>query len=369
MKEFAMIHFRKGKYVVDTTWPDGLRTRFRRPSRDKAEELEKRVDLAIVDDTWESLRANLKAPNDDHQLIAATFSDVADEYYRLWVIPRNRSAATKKSFLKRFKARFSRYQFGELRLQHVDSYIASRRKAGVGNASINRELSCLRHMFEWALDRQLIKRNPLGRLKKLKEEEWAGPEPTEEVIQAVFEKLEPRFLPLFVAIRETGGRLGELLDLEHWQIDRERRCVYFKRTKTDKVTTAPLTDRAMQAIDSVPALPGCRFVFYNAETGTRWFDVRKPWEAARTAAGYPWLRIRDLRPAFGREVARYGAPMHWIQSALGHQSVKTTEKYYAKFRPEAAAAGLLQYLENGRKAGTSNREPALAQPLAQGGKD
>jgi site-specific recombinase XerD len=364
-----MIYFRKGKYVVDTTWLDGLRTRFRRPSKDKAEELEKRIYLAVVDNTWESLRANLKTPMKNDHLIGGLFSDIADEYYDQWVVPRNRSTASKKSFLNRFKARFSRYQIGVIHLQHIDSYIASRRKAGVVNASINRELSCLRHLFKWAIDREIIHRNPLARLKKLKEEEWAGPEPTEEVIQAVFEKLQPRILPLFIVIRETGARLGEVLDLEHWQIDREHRVVRFKHTKTDKVTTAPLTNRAIEAIDSVLVLPGCSFVFYNPETRTRWFDIRKLWDSARTEAGYPWLRIRDLRPAFGREAARYGTPMHWIQSALGHQSVKTTEKYYAKFRPEAAAAGLLQCLEDGRKAGTSLPGSALAQPLAQGGKN
>lgn len=123
---------------------------------------------------------------------------------------------------------------------------------------------------------------------------------------------------------------------------------------------APLTDRALEAIESVPVLPGCPYVFYSPETKTRWFDVGKPWREARKAAGYPWLRIRDLRPAFGTEASERGVPMHFIQSVLGHSSVAVTEKYYAKFSPNAAAEFVRRTLESGRKQGS------LAQGLAQG---
>src|SRR5512143_1916395 len=71
---------------------------------------------------------------------------------------------------------------------------------------INRELACLRHMFPWAAKRGYVDRSPLEALALLEEQEWAGPKPTDEVVQAVFDKLDPRFLPIFVVIRETGAR-------------------------------------------------------------------------------------------------------------------------------------------------------------------
>ena len=54
--------------------------------------------------------------------------------------------------------------------------------------------------------------------------------------------------------------------------------------------------------------------------------------------------------------------MHFIQSVLGHGSVAVTERYYAKFRPDAAASAVRQALEAARKPKT------LAQGLAQGEK-
>ena len=130
---------------------------------------------------------------------------------------------------------------------------------------------------------------------------------------------------------------------------RQSSATFAKRTKNGKNTVAPLTQRALEAIDSFPPLAGCDYVFYNPETGDRWHDARRPWEAAREAAGYPWLRVRDLRPAFGIEASELGAPMHYIQSALGHGSVAVTERYYAKYDLRSAARQLLKVIEGGRQ--------------------
>ena len=334
------------------------------PSEEKVKELDLQIQLAVINKSCDSLRTTLKMPDGQKRVSAGLFGDIAEEYYQQWVLPRNKSTACRKTFLDRFKQRFGHLTLGAIRLRHADAYVAWRRQVGVVNASIKRELSCLRHLFEWAVDREFIDRNPLARLKRLEEQEWAGPCPTEEVIQAVFAKLDPRFLPIFTVIRETGARRGEVMGLERWQIDRDRRIVTFaKRTKNGKNTIAPLTDRALDAIDSIPVLPGCPYVFYNPQTRTRWQDIRKPWQTARKAAGYPWLRIRDLRPAFGIEASEKGVPMHFIQSVLGHSSVAVTERYYAKFSPAAAAGEVRRRLETGRKAGI------LAQNLAQGGQN
>jgi hypothetical protein len=57
------------------------------------------------------------------------------------------------------------------------------------------------------------------------------------------------------------ARRGEVLSLQRWQVDRERRIVTFsKRTKNGKTTIAMLTDKALEAIDCVRVLSGCAYV-------------------------------------------------------------------------------------------------------------
>jgi integrase len=325
-----------------------MRSRIRFNSEEDGNRKMLTIQLSFLDGTWATVRASLL---DGERKVAAnplSFAALADEYFKTWVETHNRSLASKKSFLKRFKKRFRDVPPRAFRMLHADRYIAWRKADGKTNATINRELACLRHMFAWACRRGYVDRNPLEELELLKQQEWAGPKPTAEIVGKVFEKLDPRLLPVFVLIRETGARRGEVLGLQHWQIDREARIITFTKTKTGKNTVAPLTTVALEAIDSVPPLPGCPYVFYNPETATRWSDARKPWEKARKEAGYPWLRVRDLRPAFAMEAADRGAPMHFIQSALGHGSVAVTERYYAKYDPNAAAKQLLRVIEGGR---------------------
>ena len=257
--------------------------------------------------------------------------------------------------------RWGKKPFRSINLTDVDKYVSDRKSDGVINATINRELACLSHLCTWARKRGYLSRNPLEDYEKLKEQEWAGPKPTDEAIRAVFNCLDTRFVPVFRFIRETGARRGEVLSLEHWQIDRASRQVEFaRRTKNGKNRLVGLTDQALEALDAVPPLPGCPHVFYNPETGTRWYDCRRPWEKAREAAGYPWLRIRDLRPALAIEVSEYGGEMHFLQSVLGHSSVAVTEKHYAKFSPGSAARATLRLIEGGRAAARRQEEERRA---------
>jgi integrase len=235
--------------------------------------------------------------------------------------------------------------------------LSNRQREGVCDATINREVACLRHLYAWGRKRGFVACNPLMDFEKLKEQEWAGPKPTDDVIEAVFARLDDLFLPIFRFIRETGARRDEVLSLQHWQIDRAHCLVEFaKRTQNGKNRLVGLTDLALEALDTIPLLPGCPYVFYNPETKTRWYDCRVPWEAAREEAGYPWLWIRDLRPAFATEVAELGGDLHFFQSVLGHSSVALTEKHYAKFSPRSAAQVTLRLIEGGRAARRQEQE-------------
>jgi site-specific recombinase XerD len=141
--------------------------------------------------------------------------------------------------IERFKRRFSSVPPQAFQLTHVDRYVQWQQKAGLKNASINRELSALRHMFSWAVKRGYLEANPIASIEKLQEQEWAGPKPTNDIVEAVLEKLDPRFLPVFTLIRETGARRGEVLTLQHWQIDRREKLITFaKQTKNGKNTVA-----------------------------------------------------------------------------------------------------------------------------------
>jgi len=90
------------------------------------------------------------------------------------------------------------------------------------------------------------------------------------------------------------------------------------------------------------------YVFYYPESLTRWHTCRDAWEEARKAAGFPWLRIHDLRHAYAIRLAESGCEMHYISEILGHHSIDFTRKRYAKFSPQSAARAVLKALESGK---------------------
>jgi integrase len=161
--------------------------------------------------------------------------------------------------------------------------------------------------------------------------------------------LKQRVIPLFTFLRETGCRREEGLSLKHHQIvlnSIPAVVVFSDNTKNGKDRQVPLTAKAIDAIKAMPK--GSKYVFYHPESLTRWDTAHKVWESAREAAGYPWLRIHDLRHAYGIKLAERGCAMHFISEVMGHHSIDYTRKQYARFSPESASRAVLQVLEGGK---------------------
>jgi integrase len=311
------------------------------PSIQKANEIAIRFQSALADGTWPELRRKLRM-GDTPDL---TFERFGEIYLAEYAKAFNRDFRNKASRVHILGRRLNGVRVEALTQSHVTAFINSRKASGTGNGTINRCLAALSHMLQWGMREGYLERNPLPSIQKLKEARWEGNRPTDEVIGAVFAELDPRVVPLFVFIRETGCRREEALSLTHPQIDWERQEVLFYGdvTKNGKPRRVPLADEAIAAIKAMPG--ASRFVFYHPDSLSRWCDCRKPWEAAREAAGYPWLRVHDLRHAFGIRLAEAGCPMHFISEVMGHHSVDFTRKLYAKFSPESASNAVRAYLE------------------------
>jgi hypothetical protein len=98
----------------------------------------------------------------------------------------------------------------------------------------------------------------------------------------------------------------------------------------------PQTRKALDDIDSVPTVSGLRVCLL--QSGDRYPVVRRRLPVA-SGPGSP--------AGAATEAADRCAPLRFVQSALGHGSVAVTEKYYAKYAPEAAAKQLPRVIEEG----------------------
>jgi len=147
------IRYRKdrGTWIVDTVWPDKIRTRINAPDKLTAAKLDLKIRAAIVDERriWKKLRSELGLDGERLQ----GFSELADEYFQSYVLVHNRSPRFKISRLRVLKRHFGDLSIESLSTQRVDKFISTRKQGGVSISTVNRDIAVLTHMFHWALSR------------------------------------------------------------------------------------------------------------------------------------------------------------------------------------------------------------------------
>ena len=228
----------------------------------------------------------------------------------------------------------------------------ARRREGVTNGTIRRDLSCLSSLFSSAEEWEWCAGNPAAaylrsrRKRGLKEapprsrylshdEEqtilgWLG----ERKVAAKGNRDRHGHLMLEAAIAvaiDTGLRKEEQLALTWREIDLERREIIVpnERAKGGVGRWVPILPRTEAILRALPRSRNSSFVFWTRE-GQRYFDVYQ--QLARTAKrlGISDLRWHDLRRTCGcRLIQDYQMPIERVSLWLGHSSVVVTEKVYA----------------------------------------
>jgi integrase len=337
------------------------------PDKKTADAINYKIEAAVVDEDriWQKLRKDLRL----EQRPVCSVRDLVKKYMTEYVETYNIDTGHKRAQLAAFVD-----FMGDVSAEHIDvssvgRFLGEKKKEGLENSTINLYGLTIKHMARWATDQGIFENYPLGKLPKLPVREYCPPKPDEKIIDAVFNEIDSRVLPVFCFLRETGCRKGEAANLRYEQIDYGKQVVTFytsrkhgTRTKSGKSRQVPLTKAAIAALFSVPKHDG-QTVFSNPEPSrealySRLFDF---WKQARDKAAeanpeyaslYRSLRIHDLRHAYAITLAENGCEMHFISEVLGHYSIEFTRRRYARFSPESASQRVLRILENKKRAQT-----------------
>lgn len=349
-----------GSWEVSIYLPGNRRDRNRRwRRRYPTEELAQSADLNLKIARLEGRVKEALAELNRAEAPTTSLKELTDVYYEQYVLTENRHPQTKFSRLNLLTEQLGRIPAQELSPFDVTVYISKRKRQGLSPATINKELAVLKHLLSWAVDQELIFRNPIPHLRKLHEQHKPAIADRylpilEKAIQETLAQLRPECEPVFRFLYETGCRREEALSLTHDQVFLEDHPVVLPKTKAGELRYIALTQLAIEAIRRMPKVG--EYVFYNPKTVSRWFDCRKPWEAARREAGYPWLRVKDMRTAFGIRLSNtLGLEKHTIQTLLGHSRLSTTERFYAFHSQRLAVQRGLRLIEGG---GSKQKEGA-----------
>ncbi|AOG09236.1 tyrosine-type recombinase/integrase [Agrobacterium sp. RAC06] len=124
----------------------------------------------------------------------------------------------------------------------------------------------------------------------------------------------------------TGARLNEILSAQWDWLDSGAGCIRLPDSKTG-AKTIYLSAPALQVLDSIPRLEGNPYIICGQKKGSSLVNLQKPWSTIRKRAGFPDLRIHDLRHSFASIAVASGMSLPMIGKLLGHSQPQTTARY------------------------------------------
>jgi integrase len=253
-------------------------------------------------------------------------------------------------------------KFGERRLDQItDEDVADLKAAlktkGRKEKTINNVLLVLHRLLRIAVEWKVIdKVEPTIRLLKLPEVMVRFYEEEElDTLLSTAGKVDDRVRLIVLLGADAGLRLGEMIALEHRDIDYRRGRLTVERSdwhgkvglpKNRRVRTVPLTRRLGDAVRGHRHLRSARVLCtddgaaLDRNTIKRWIA-----SAQRQANLHATGAVHRLRHTFCTRLATRGVPPRTIMELAGHRSLTTTMRYMhvCKGAPEAAIKTLDQH--------------------------
>ena len=209
----------------------------------------------------------------------------------------------------------------------IFSYQTKRLSEGVCNATVNREVGCLRHLLNMAIQWKRIKMNPIKAVPRLKEPPGRLRYLTLEEINNLLAYCPDPPHPLKAIITvalTTGMRKSEIFGLKWAYIKPESRFIILPVTKNNTVRLVPTNDTLLRTLEDLPR--NSEFVFSGAR-GKPLVDLKISFKQACKKAGIEGFRFHDLRHTYASHLAMRGVHMRALQELLGHKSIQHTQRY------------------------------------------
>lgn len=191
---------------------------------------------------------------------------------------------------------------------------------GNASATINRKLALLSGVLRLHAVRTRGYRMP--QISRLREAPVQRGYLTLEQVQALVDKSDPEYQPLFIVLRDTGCRISEAMGLQWSQVGAG--TVTFVDTKAGDTRTIPLTTAAAAALQSRRGAPGTGPFPWSYKM------VRARFKAACKAAEIvlpEGTAVHLMRHSAATQLIEQGAGIRDVQVWLGHHCVQTTEVY------------------------------------------
>jgi integrase len=190
----------------------------------------------------------------------------------------------------------------------------------------NRTLAWLRRLCGWAIERGLIITNPCTGIRAPSAETARDRVLNDGELTAVWQAaktLEQPYAAFVQLLILTGQRRNEVAEMRRQEFDLTARrwTLPKERSKNEREHTVPLSDSAVEILETLPRIGGSDLVFtLNGRNRITAFHLTKlRLDALMPADSAPWT-LHDLRRTFASGCARLGVAVHVVEAVLNHRS-------------------------------------------------
>jgi integrase len=196
-------------------------------------------------------------------------------------------------------------------------------------ATVNRELALLKILFNYFIRQDVISRNPVSRVKLLREDNRHLRVITREEEQLYLMAASQPLQDFATVMIDTGMRPEEIGRLERRNVFLSRGYLFvpFGKTKTAR-RKIPLTQRVQEILERrIRRETESDYLFNNEETGRPITTLKTAHAGALRRSKVNAFRLYDLRHTFATRFIESGGDLVTLQALLGHSNIQMVTRY------------------------------------------
>lgn len=264
------------------------------------------------------------------------FEDMSDEYYESYSKPNKRAYWRDHISLKNLKKFFSGKYLHHITPQMIENYKTKRKGDGVEESTINRELTCMKTLYNKAILWEKTTNNPVTKIKLFKEDNsrvhWLEKKEEELLISSCSNTLRPIVL---VALN-SGMRQGNILNLKWIDLDLARGFLTIRAPKNKETKHLPMNTILVETLEQLKASRkiDSQYVFCDnkgRKLSKNCYLFRREYKDAVRLCGvqlrHPDFNFHSLRHSFCSKLAMKGVDIHTISKLAGHKTLAMTMRY------------------------------------------
>lgn len=201
-----------------------------------------------------------------------------------------------------------------------------------GKGAATRTVGLLGSIFSFAVARGFLSSSPVIGVKRYPDrnsQRFLSPSQLVNLgvaLSKVAADSNPNGVIIIKILAFTGARKSEISRLRWNEVDLDHRCLRLEDSKTGP-KIIPLGPPTLELLNALFVERQTQWVFPARDGRGPFAGLEKIWNRVRNLAGYPNLRIHDLRHSYASMGLARGNALAVIGALLGHSDVKTTARY------------------------------------------